>query len=126
MPRAPPTPPADSALTPPRIAYRLPLPVSNAGGLGTITALTQPDAEALRREIRACKKLTARPFGVNLTLLPALAPPDYGSYADVIIQEVRTTQGEIQPRTLNTVGCIWRLAKCHASSLARRSLAIER
>uniref|UniRef100_A0A7S3BB20 Nitronate monooxygenase domain-containing protein n=1 Tax=Prasinoderma singulare TaxID=676789 RepID=A0A7S3BB20_9VIRI len=61
--------------------------VSNAGGLGTITALTQPDAEALRREIRACKKLTARPFGVNLTLLPALAPPDYGSYADVIIQE---------------------------------------
>lgn len=61
--------------------------VSNAGGLGMITALTQPDPEKLRAEIRKCKSLTSKPFGVNLTLLPALAPPDYGSYADVIISE---------------------------------------
>mmetsp|Transcript_5657 Transcript_5657/g.7879 ORF Transcript_5657/g.7879 Transcript_5657/m.7879 type:complete len:307 (+) Transcript_5657:61-981(+) len=61
--------------------------VSNAGGLGTITALTQPNAEALRQEIRKCKNLTKKPFAVNLTLLPALAPPDYGSYAKVIIDE---------------------------------------
>eukprot|EP00397_Hematodinium_sp_SG-2012_P045344 GEMP01050900.1.p1 GENE.GEMP01050900.1~~GEMP01050900.1.p1 ORF type:complete len:291 (+),score=75.25 GEMP01050900.1:137-1009(+) len=61
--------------------------VSNAGGLGTITALTQPSAEALRAEIRKCKTLTKKPFGVNLTLLPALAPPDYDAYAQVVLDE---------------------------------------
>jgi len=61
--------------------------VSNAGGLGTITALTQSSAEDLRKEIRKCKTLTDKPFGVNLTLLPALAPPDYDSYAKVVIEE---------------------------------------
>ena len=33
--------------------------------------------EALQEEIRLCKSLTDKPFGVNLTLLPALAPPNY-------------------------------------------------
>eukprot|EP00467_Chlorarachnion_reptans_P024419 CAMPEP_0114507614 /NCGR_PEP_ID=MMETSP0109-20121206/12114_1 /TAXON_ID=29199 /ORGANISM="Chlorarachnion reptans, Strain CCCM449" /LENGTH=330 /DNA_ID=CAMNT_0001686399 /DNA_START=105 /DNA_END=1097 /DNA_ORIENTATION=- len=61
--------------------------VSNAGGLGTITALTQPDAEALRKEIRKCRKLTSKPFAVNVTLLPALVPPNYESYAKVIVEE---------------------------------------
>mmetsp|Transcript_19331 Transcript_19331/g.32376 ORF Transcript_19331/g.32376 Transcript_19331/m.32376 type:complete len:325 (+) Transcript_19331:5468-6442(+) len=61
--------------------------VSEAGGLGIITALTQPSPEALREEIRKCKRMTSKPFGVNLTLLPALAPPDYGSYAQVVIDE---------------------------------------
>jgi NAD(P)H-dependent flavin oxidoreductase YrpB (nitropropane dioxygenase family) len=61
--------------------------VSNAGGLGFITALTQPSAEDLRKEIQKCKKLTKKPFGVNLTLLPALVPPDYQSYAQVIVDE---------------------------------------
>ena len=61
--------------------------VSNAGGLGIITALTQPTAEKLREEIRKCRKLTNKPFGVNMTLLPALVPPDYASYCKVIIEE---------------------------------------
>jgi len=61
--------------------------VSNAGGLGIITALTQPNPEALRNEIRRCHKLTTKPFGVNITLLPALVPPDYGAYVQVIIDE---------------------------------------
>ncbi|KAJ1324821.1 NADH:quinone reductase (non-electrogenic) [Microdochium nivale] len=61
--------------------------VSNAGGLGLLTALTQPTPEALRDEIRRCRKLTKLPFGVNITLLPALAPPDYGAYVQVIIDE---------------------------------------
>jgi len=61
--------------------------VSNAGGLGVITALSQPNPEALRSEIRKCRTLTNMPVAVNLTLLPALAPPDYGSYAQVIIDE---------------------------------------
>ncbi|KAF2673907.1 inosine monophosphate dehydrogenase [Microthyrium microscopicum] len=61
--------------------------VSNAGGLGLITALTQPTPEDLRKEIRKCRTMTQKPFGVNITLLPALAPPDYGAYTRVIIEE---------------------------------------
>ncbi|KAJ5562462.1 hypothetical protein N7535_003084 [Penicillium sp. DV-2018c] len=61
--------------------------VSNAGGLGLLTALTQPTPEDLRKEIRRCRTMTKKPFGVNLTLLPAMVPPDYGAYAQVIIDE---------------------------------------
>lgn len=61
--------------------------VSNAGGLGILTALTQPSAEDLRKEIRKCKSMTNKPFGVNLTLLPSMVPPDYPAYAQVIIDE---------------------------------------
>ncbi|KAJ9156900.1 Inosine monophosphate dehydrogenase [Coniochaeta hoffmannii] len=61
--------------------------VSNAGGLGILTALTQPTPEDLRKEINRCRQMTNRPFGVNITLLPALVPPDYGAYAQVVIDE---------------------------------------
>jgi len=61
--------------------------VSNAGGLGILTALTQPTPEDLRKEIRRCKTMTKKPFGVNITLLPAMVPPDYGAYAKVVIDE---------------------------------------
>lgn len=61
--------------------------VSNAGGLGLLTALTQPSSEDLRKEIRRCKTMTNKPFGVNLTLLPSMVPPDYGAYAQVVIDE---------------------------------------
>ncbi|KAF2646914.1 inosine monophosphate dehydrogenase [Massarina eburnea CBS 473.64] len=61
--------------------------VSNAGGLGILTALTQPTPEDLRKEIRRCRTMTSSPFGVNLTLLPAMVPPDYAAYAQVIIDE---------------------------------------
>ncbi|GAB7340513.1 hypothetical protein MBLNU457_6933t1 [Dothideomycetes sp. NU457] len=61
--------------------------VSNAGGLGILTALTQPTPEDLRKEIRRCRKMTSKPFGVNITLLPALQPPDYPAYARVVIEE---------------------------------------
>ena len=78
--------------------------VSNAGGLGIVcclrkslhklglttfqlTALTQPSPEQLRREIQRCRAMTKNPFGVNLTLLPALIPPDYHGYAQAIIDE---------------------------------------
>uniref|UniRef100_A0A7S3PNT6 Nitronate monooxygenase domain-containing protein n=1 Tax=Aplanochytrium stocchinoi TaxID=215587 RepID=A0A7S3PNT6_9STRA len=61
--------------------------VSNAGGLGIITALTQPSPEDLRDEIQKCKRLTDKPFGVNLTLLPMLTPPDYPAYAQVVVDE---------------------------------------
>ncbi|RMZ76588.1 hypothetical protein DV737_g4760, partial [Chaetothyriales sp. CBS 132003] len=61
--------------------------VSNAGGLGILTALTQPTPEDLRKEIRRCKQMTSNPFGVNITLLPALVTPPYAEYAQVVIDE---------------------------------------
>ena len=54
--------------------------VSNAGGMGIITALTQPTPEALRAEIQKCKTMTQKPFGVNVTILPMLIPADYDAY----------------------------------------------
>lgn len=61
--------------------------VSNAGALGIITALIFPTPEDLRAEIRRCRTLTSKPFAVNITLLPALVPPDYAAYARVVIEE---------------------------------------
>lgn len=60
--------------------------VSNAGGLGLITALTQPSPEHLAAEIRKCRELTDKPFGVNLTFLPAVKPPDYPGYVKAIVE----------------------------------------
>jgi nitronate monooxygenase len=59
--------------------------VSNAGGLGIITGLTQKTPDALAAEIRRCRAMTDRPFGVNLTFLPALTAPDYPGYVRAII-----------------------------------------
>lgn len=55
--------------------------------LGLLTALTQPTPEALRNEIRLCRTMTDKPFGVNLTFLPAIVPPPYEEYVNVIIEE---------------------------------------
>ena len=59
--------------------------VSNAGALGILTALTQPTPEDLRKEIARCRTMTDQPFGVNLTILPAITPPPYAEYLQVII-----------------------------------------
>jgi nitronate monooxygenase len=59
--------------------------VSNAGGLGIITGLTQRSPERLAAEIERCRALTDQPFGVNLTILPAVTPPDYPGFVDVIV-----------------------------------------
>ena len=60
--------------------------VSNAGGLGVLTALTQPTPEELRREIARCRSMTDKPFGVNLTILPTMTPPPYDEYRQAIIE----------------------------------------
>ena len=60
--------------------------ISNAGGLGILTALTQPTPDDLRREIDRCRTMTDRPFGVNLTLLPSMNAPDYPAYRRAIIE----------------------------------------
>ncbi|MDJ0012179.1 NAD(P)H-dependent flavin oxidoreductase [Rhodococcus erythropolis] len=60
--------------------------VANAGALGMLTALTQPTPEDLKREIARTRELTDQPFGVNLTILPAITPPPYEEYRQVIIE----------------------------------------
>jgi len=106
--------------------------VSNAGGLGIITALTvaQPPRgkEALRDEIRKCKALTSKPFGVNITLLPVGVPPDYEGIIQVIKEEgvkIVETAGrnpEKVIKTLKDAGCFI-IHKCvtirHAQTAAR-------
>ncbi|WP_457552165.1 NAD(P)H-dependent flavin oxidoreductase [Desulfobacula sp.] len=59
--------------------------VSNAGGLGIITALTLKTPEDLAREILRCREMTDKPFGVNLTFLPTVSSPDYPGYINSII-----------------------------------------
>lgn len=59
--------------------------VSNAGGIGTITALTQPTPEALAKEIAKAKAMTDKPLAVNLTFLPSVNQPDYPGYIKSII-----------------------------------------
>ncbi|MEM9987910.1 MAG: nitronate monooxygenase, partial [Pseudomonadota bacterium] len=59
--------------------------VSNAGGLGTITGLTQKTPDALAHEIAKCKEMTDKPFAVNLTFLPTVTAPDYPGYIKAII-----------------------------------------
>jgi len=61
--------------------------VSNAGGLGILTALTQPDPDALRAEIARCRAMTDKPFGVNLTILPTASPPPYEAYLDAALDQ---------------------------------------
>jgi len=60
--------------------------VSNAGGLGIITGLTQRTPELLANEIRRCREMTDMPFGVNLTFLPIVSSPDYPGYIRAIVE----------------------------------------
>jgi NADH:quinone reductase (non-electrogenic) len=59
--------------------------VSNAGGLGIITGLTQKTPQDLANEIARCKDMTDKPFGVNITFLPSLTPPDYPAIVKAVI-----------------------------------------
>ncbi len=65
---------------------RLAAAVSNAGGLGIITGLTQKTPQELSDEIKTCKEMTDKPFGVNLTFLPTVTSPDYPGYIDAIAE----------------------------------------
>ena len=60
--------------------------VSNSGGLGIITGLTQRTPELLAKEIARCREMTDKPFGVNLTFLPVMQAPDYPGYIKAIIE----------------------------------------
>ena len=106
--------------------------VSNAGGLGVITALTvaQPPKgkEALREEIQKCRKLTDKPFGVNITLLPVGVPPDYEGIIQVLVEEgikVVETAGRNPEQVIKTLKShgMFVIHKCvavrHAQTAAR-------
>lgn len=102
--------------------------VSNAGGLGILTGLTQPAPEDLAKEIARCRAMTDKPFGVNMTIFPTISPPPYDDYITTIIEggvSVVETAGnkavEYMPR-LKEAG-IKIIHKCVA---VRHALAAER
>lgn len=96
--------------------------VSNAGGLGIITALTQPSPQALREEIEKCRSMTDKPFGVNLTVFPTINSPDYNAYADAIVESgVRIMETAGTP----AVREIWERVKPHGVTILHKCTAVR-
>ena len=103
--------------------------VSNAGGLGLLTGLTQPSPKALRDEIERCRSMTSKPFGVNLTVFPTINSPDYKAYAQAIIDGgVRIVETAGTP----AVAEIWEMLKpagvkiVHKCTAVRHAVSAER
>ncbi|HZR38409.1 MAG TPA: nitronate monooxygenase family protein [Nevskia sp.] len=102
--------------------------VSNAGGLGILTALTQPTPEALAREIERCRGMTDQPFGVNLTILPTATPPPYEAYLDAVIAsgvKILETAGN-NPRAYIDKARAAGLRIIHKCTAVRHALSAER
>jgi len=96
--------------------------VSNAGGLGILTALTQPSPDALREEIERCRAMTDKPFGVNLTVLPTVNAPDYESYTRAVIEsgiKIVETAGSAKCREL------WDMMKPHGITVLHKCTAVR-
>ena len=96
--------------------------VSNAGGLGILTGLTQPTPQALREEIERCRSMTAKPFGVNLTVFPTINSPDYKAYAQAIIDggiKIVETAGTPAVRE------IWEMLKPHGIVILHKCTAVR-
>ena len=96
--------------------------VSNAGGLGILTALTQPTPAALRDEIERCRAMTNQPFGVNMTVFPTITAPDYRAYAQAIIDggvKIVETAGTQAVRE------IWEMLKPHGVTILHKCTAVR-
>lgn len=96
--------------------------VSNAGGLGTLTACTQPSPQALREEIERCRAMTDKPFAVNITVLPSILPPDYKGYAQAVIDggvKIVETAGTQEVREL------WEMLKPHGVTILHKCTAVR-
>lgn len=96
--------------------------VSNAGGLGIITALTQPSPEKLREEIERTRAMTDKPFGVNMTIFPTVNSPDYKAYAQAIIDggvKIVETAGTQAVRE------IWEMLKPHGVTILHKCTAVR-
>ena len=103
--------------------------VSNAGGLGIITALTQPSPEALQREIERCRALTDKPFGVNVTVFPSLISPDYEAFAHAAVESGVQIVETAGTAAVADVWEILRKAGCtivHKCTSVRHALSAER
>lgn len=102
--------------------------VSNAGGLGIITGLTQPTPEKLAAEIAKCAEMTDKPFGVNLTFLPTFSDPPYPEYIQAIIEggvkavETAGRSPEAHMAQLKAAG----IKVIHKCTSVRHSLKAER
>lgn len=102
--------------------------VSNAGGLGLLTALTQPTPEDLAREIERCRAMTDQPFGVNLTILPTRTPPPYEAYLQAAIDggvTVLETAGMIPPEFFARAKAAGMII-LHKCTTVRHALSAER
>ncbi len=102
--------------------------VSNAGGLGLLTALTQPTSEDLAREIERCRAMTDQPFGVNLTILPTRTPPPYEAYLQAAIDggvTVLETAGMIPPEFFARAKAAGMII-LHKCTTVRHALSAER
>ena len=96
--------------------------VSNAGGLGILTALAQPTPEALRDEIALCRSMTDKPFAVNLTVFPTINSPDYKAYAQAIVDggvKIVETAGTPAVRE------IWEQLKPHGIRILHKCTAVR-
>ncbi|WP_315123327.1 nitronate monooxygenase family protein [Comamonas antarctica] len=102
--------------------------VSNAGGLGILTGLTQATADDLRQEIARCRRMTHKPFGVNLTMLPSSVPRPYAEYVAAIVDsgvKIVETAGRIPEefiRTFRQHG----ITIVHKCTTVRHALSAER
>ena len=96
--------------------------VSNAGALGILTALAQPTPEKLREEIERTRSMTAKPFGVNMTIFPTIKSPDYKAYAQAIIDggvKIVETAGTAAVRE------IWDMLKPHGIVILHKCTAVR-
>ncbi len=102
--------------------------VSNAGGLGTLTALTQPSPKALLQEVQRCRSMTSAPFAVNLTILPSASPPPYEDYARAIIDsgvKIVETAG-LHPESITELFKSHGLTLLHKCTSVRHALSAQR
>ena len=102
--------------------------VSNAGGMGVLTSLTQPSPQALLAEIARCRTMTDKPFGVNLTILPSANPPPYEAYLDAIIAsgvKVLETAG-MHPKEFTRKAKSAGITIIHKCTAVRHALSAER
>lgn len=96
--------------------------VSNAGGLGMLTGLTQPTPEALRDEIARCRNMTDLPFGVNLTIFPAIVPPPYAEYRRAIIESGVTV---VETAAGTNIQEHWDDLKAHGVTIIHKCTAVR-
>lgn len=103
--------------------------VSEAGGLGILTGLTQPTPNDLRDEIERCRSMTSKPFGVNMTVFPTINSPDYKAYAQAIIDAGITV---VETAGTPAVAELWEMFKAadvrilHKCTAVRHALSAER